>query len=131
MVRIRLRRVGAKKQPSYRVVVADQRTARDGRFIESIGHYNPRTDPPTIEIEEERAKYWLSVGARPSKAVSRMLTSMGLLGEGEGTEEEEKVSEAEAEEASEEELEAEETVATEESGSASDEQEEEEQTEEA
>jgi small subunit ribosomal protein S16 len=122
MVRIRLRRVGAKKQPSYRVVVADQRTARDGRFIESIGHYNPRTDPPTIEIEEERAKYWLSVGARPSKAVSRMLTSMGLLGEGEGTEEEE---------ASEEELEAEETVATEESGSASDEQEEEEQTEEA
>jgi small subunit ribosomal protein S16 len=135
MVRIRLRRVGAKKQPSYRVVVADQRTARDGRFIESIGHYNPRTDPPTVEIEEERAKYWLSVGARPSKAVSRMLENMGLLGEGEAAEEEAKVSEAEVEEASEEELEAEEaaeakeTEEAEESESASGE--EEEQAEEA
>ena len=107
MVRIRLRRVGAKKQPSYRVVVADQRTARDGRFIENIGHYNPRTDPPTIEIDEERAKYWLSVGARPSKAVARMLEKMGLLGEGETAKEDEETPEAEEEEAMEEEIEAE------------------------
>ncbi len=106
MVRIRLRRVGAKKQPSYRVVVADQRTARDGRFIENIGHYDPRTDPPTVKIDEERAEYWLSVGARPSKAVARMLENMGLLGDGETAAEEEKV---EAEEASEEETEVETT----------------------
>lgn len=98
MVRIRLRRVGAKKQPSYRVVVADQRTARDGRFIESIGHYNPRTEPPTVKIDEERAKYWLSVGARPSKAVTRMLEKMGLLGDAESVAEKAEESEAEAKE---------------------------------
>ncbi|MFP3895283.1 MAG: 30S ribosomal protein S16 [Anaerolineales bacterium] len=97
MVRIRLRRVGAKKQPSYRVVVADQRTARDGRFIENIGHYNPRTDPPTVKIDEERAKYWLSVGARPSKAVARMLENMGLLGDGDTVTGAEEKTEAEAE----------------------------------
>ncbi|MFO7918469.1 MAG: 30S ribosomal protein S16 [Anaerolineae bacterium] len=108
MVRIRLRRVGAKKQPSYRVVVADQRTARDGRFIENIGHYDPRTDPPTVKINEERAKYWLSVGAKPSKAVARMLENMGLLGEGETIAEEAEESEAKAEkvEASEEQVES-------------------------
>lgn len=107
MVRIRLRRVGAKKQPSYRVVVADQRTARDGRFIENLGHYNPRTDPPTVEIDEERAKYWLSVGARPSKAVARMLENMGLLGDGEAAPEEEEESEPKEEAAAEEEKEVE------------------------
>ncbi|TEU17287.1 MAG: 30S ribosomal protein S16, partial [Anaerolineales bacterium] len=69
MVRIRLCRVGAKKQPSYRVVVADQRAPRDGRFIEIIGHYNPRTDPPTMVIKEERALLWLARGAQPSEAV--------------------------------------------------------------
>ncbi|MBC7239870.1 MAG: 30S ribosomal protein S16, partial [Chloroflexi bacterium] len=58
MVRIRLMRVGAKKQPSYRVVVADQRAPRDGRFIEIIGHYNPRTDPPSVEVDAERALFW-------------------------------------------------------------------------
>ncbi|NLG50736.1 MAG: 30S ribosomal protein S16 [Chloroflexi bacterium] len=78
MVRIRLRRVGAKNQPSYRVVVADQRSPRDGRFIEIIGHYNPRTDPPTVEIKEDRAIYWLDKGAQPSDAVARMLRNTGI-----------------------------------------------------
>jgi len=79
MVRIRLRRVGAKKQPSYRVVVADSRSPRDGRFIETIGYYNPRTDPPTAEIKEDRALYWLSQGAQPSKAVSNLLERQGTM----------------------------------------------------
>ncbi len=79
MVKIRLRRMGAKKQPSYRVVVTDSRTARDGRFIETIGHYNPRTEPPTVEIDAARALYWLSVGAQPSEAVKRMLDKMGVM----------------------------------------------------
>lgn len=79
MVRIRLRRVGAKKQPSYRVVVADSESPRDGRFIETIGSYNPRTDPPTVEIKAERALYWLQHGAQPSEAVARMLRNLGLM----------------------------------------------------
>ena len=79
MVKIRLRRTGAKKQPSYRVVVTDSRSPRDGKFIEIIGHYNPRTEPPTMEIDAERALYWLSVGAQPSEAVKRMLDKMGIL----------------------------------------------------
>jgi small subunit ribosomal protein S16 len=78
MVRIRLRRVGAKKQPSYRVVVADQRTARDGRFIETIGHYDPRTEPETVVIDGERAHYWLAQGAQPSEAVARMLERLSI-----------------------------------------------------
>lgn len=77
MVRIRLRRVGAKKQASYRVVVADSRSPRDGRFIERLGWYNPRTNPPSFEIKEDRAIYWLSVGAQPSDAVARLLKKMG------------------------------------------------------
>ena len=77
MVRIRLRRVGAKKQPSYRIVVADQHSPRDGRFIESIGHYNPRTEPETVQYDEERALYWLSVGAQPTEAVRRLLNNGG------------------------------------------------------
>jgi small subunit ribosomal protein S16 len=80
MVRIRLYRVGAKKQPSYRVVVADQRSPRDGRFIEIIGHYNPRTDPPTYVVKEDRALYWLEHGAQPSEPVRRMLDRLGILG---------------------------------------------------
>jgi small subunit ribosomal protein S16 len=80
-VRIRLRRTGGKKQPSYRVVVADARSPRDGRFVESIGHYNPRTDPPTFEINEERARYWLSKGAQPSDAVARLLEKKGIIAE--------------------------------------------------
>lgn len=79
MVKIRLRRTGAKKQPHYRVVVTDSRTPRDGKFIEIIGHYNPRTEPPTVEIDAERAVYWLSVGAQPSAAVKRMLDKMGIM----------------------------------------------------
>ena len=79
MVRIRLRRVGAKKQPSYRVVVAHSESPRDGRFIETIGFYNPRTDPPTVEIEAERALYWLQHGAQPSDAVARMLRNLGIM----------------------------------------------------
>ena len=76
MVRIRLRRVGAKKQASYRVVVADQRSPRDGRFIERLGWYNPRTDPPSFKIKEDRALYWLTVGAQPTNAVARLLKKM-------------------------------------------------------
>ena len=79
MVKIRLRRTGAKKQPHYRVVVTDSRSPRDGKFIEIIGHYNPRTEPPTVEIDAERALYWLSVGAQPSEAVKRMLDKMGVM----------------------------------------------------
>lgn len=78
-VRIRLRRTGAKKQASYRIVVADSRSPRDGRFIENIGHYNPRTEPPTIEVDEERVRYWLSQGAQPSDAVARLLEKKGLF----------------------------------------------------
>lgn len=78
MVKIRLRRVGAKKQPSYRVIVADSRVKRDGRFLEIIGHYNPRTDPPTVVIKEDRALYWLSVGAQPTEAVAGFFVKMSL-----------------------------------------------------
>lgn len=79
MVKIRLRRVGAKKQASFRIVVADSRSPRDGRFIEAIGSYNPRTEPETVKYDEERALYWLSVGAQPSEAVARMLEKGGTL----------------------------------------------------
>lgn len=79
MVKIRLRRVGGKKQPSYRVVVADSRAPRDGRFIEVIGFHNPRTEPETIEIKEDRALHWLSVGAQPSEAVARLLKKLGTM----------------------------------------------------
>ena len=79
MLRIRLKRVGARHQPSYRVVVADSRAARDGAFVDQIGHYNPRTDPPTVAIDEEKAVKWIRQGAQPSEAVSRMLTSLGIF----------------------------------------------------
>jgi small subunit ribosomal protein S16 len=79
MVKIRLRRVGAKKQPHYRVVVADSHAPRDGRFIETIGHYNPRTEPPTVEIDTERVLHWLGVGAQPTEAVRRMLDKLGII----------------------------------------------------
>lgn len=78
-VRIRLRRTGAKGQASYRIVVADARAPRDGRFLENIGHYNPRTDPPTFEINEERARHWLAQGAQPSDAVARLLEKKGVI----------------------------------------------------
>jgi len=79
MVKIRLARRGAKKQPTYRVVVANSGAPRDGSFIEIIGHYNPRTDPPTVVIDEERALYWLGVGAQPTDAVARMLRNLGIM----------------------------------------------------
>jgi small subunit ribosomal protein S16 len=79
MVKIRLRRVGAKKQPHYRVVIADANAPREGRFIEVIGTYNPRTDPPEMKIDAERAVYWLGVGAQPTEAVQRMLDKLGIV----------------------------------------------------
>ncbi|MFZ2488759.1 MAG: 30S ribosomal protein S16 [Anaerolineae bacterium] len=79
MVRIRLRRVGAKRQASYRIVVADKEAPRDGRFIENIGFFNPRTEPETIVMDRERALYWLSVGAQPSEAVHRLLKAEGVF----------------------------------------------------
>ena len=77
-LRIRLRRVGATKQPSYRLVVADARSPRDGRFVEIVGHYNPLTDPPTISIKPDRVHHWLAAGARPTEVVSRLLARAGL-----------------------------------------------------
>jgi len=79
MVKIRLRRTGAKNQPSYRVVVADSRSPRDGRFIEIIGHYNPRTEPATVAIQEDRALHWLSVGAQMTDTVERLFKNLGTL----------------------------------------------------
>ena len=73
MVKIRLKRVGKRKQPSYRVVVADSRSPRDGRIIESIGHYSPLLEPSGVSIDVERAQYWLSHGAQPSNTVSKLI----------------------------------------------------------
>ena len=73
MVKIRLRRMGAKKAPFYRVVVADSRSPRDGRFIEEIGTYDPLTDPATIQIDMERANYWIANGAQPTDTVRGLL----------------------------------------------------------
>ena len=80
MVRIRLRRIGAKKKPYYRIVVADQRTSRNGRFIEIIGRYDPTVEPPVIVLDNERAQYWLDNGAQPSDTARALLKIQGLLG---------------------------------------------------
>src|SRR6188508_2599113 len=72
-VRVRLTRVGSKKNPIWRVVVSDQRSPRDGRFIETIGHYNPQTEPSTIVIDEERFRHWVSRGAQPSNQVKQLV----------------------------------------------------------
>ncbi|MBN1149114.1 MAG: 30S ribosomal protein S16 [Anaerolineales bacterium] len=80
MVRIRLRRVGGKGQPSYRIVAADKEAPRDGRFLEAIGFYNPRTTPATIQIDEARAFDWLNKGAQPSVSVLQVFNSIGLMG---------------------------------------------------
>ncbi len=77
MVRIRLRRVGARNQPSYRIVAADQRNPRDGRFLEILGHYNPRTEPATIQIDEARFYHWMKNGAQPSESVEKILKTTG------------------------------------------------------
>jgi small subunit ribosomal protein S16 len=79
MLRIRLRRVGAKKQASFRIVVAESTAPRDGKFVENIGFYDPRTEPETVRIQEERALHWLSVGAQPSDAVARIFKTHGTL----------------------------------------------------
>ncbi len=78
-VRIRLTRVGAKKQPSYRVVVADARSARDSRAIETLGHYNPRTEPIEFNVDADKAKAWLAKGAQPSDTVVRLFKQAGIL----------------------------------------------------
>jgi small subunit ribosomal protein S16 len=79
MVKIRLRRTGKTKQPSYRVVVADSRSPRDGKFIEIIGHYNPIRRPKVLEIKADRARYWLGVGAQPSDTVAGLLKQVNVL----------------------------------------------------
>jgi len=81
MVKIRLRRVGAKKKPQYRLVVADARSPRDGAFIEIIGHYNPLTDPETVVIAEDRARHWLERGAQPTNTAARLLAKVGIIEE--------------------------------------------------
>ena len=79
MVRLRLRRMGAKKAPFFRVVAADASSPRDGRFIEVLGHYNPTKDPQIIELKEDRIRYWLGVGAQPSDTVLSLFRQKGLL----------------------------------------------------
>lgn len=79
MVRIRLRRTGSKRQAHYRIVVSDIRSPRDGRYIEIIGHYNPRTQPETVEYKEDRALYWLANGAQPSEAIAKFFERAGTM----------------------------------------------------
>ena len=79
MLKIRLRRVGAKKKPSYRLVVADVRAPRDGAFVDIVGHYDPMTDPATIVIKEEKALHWLQQGAKPTETTARLLDKAGIL----------------------------------------------------
>lgn len=81
MLKLRLRRMGAKKRPSYRIVVAESSAPRDGKFIEIIGLYDPLTDPATIRLNEERAKHWLSVGAQPTETVRDILRRAELVGD--------------------------------------------------
>ena len=77
--RIRLRRVGRKKQPVYRIVVTDRQKARDGRFVETLGHYNPRTEPATIKVDQAKARAWLAKGATPSDTVRSLLKKAGVF----------------------------------------------------
>jgi len=81
VVRIRLRRMGAKKKPFYRIVVADQLSPRDGRFIEFVGTYDPRVDPADINVDAERVAHWISNGAQPSDSVAQLFRRVGLLDE--------------------------------------------------
>jgi small subunit ribosomal protein S16 len=83
LLRIRLRRVGKRKSPAYRIVVADSRAPRDGAFVEIIGQYNPLTDPVTLNIDGEKALKWLRQGAQPSERVAKLMASQGLLEKGE------------------------------------------------
>ncbi len=79
MVKMRLRRMGAKKAPFYRVVVADSRYPRDGRFIEEIGYYNPTTDPADVKLDADKAKDWLAKGAQPTETVKSLLKKSGII----------------------------------------------------
>lgn len=79
MVKIRLKRMGAHKKPFYRVVVADSRRARDGKFIEEIGYFNPLNEPPTIKIDDEKAKKWLDNGAQPTEVVKSLFKKSGII----------------------------------------------------
>ena len=79
MLKIRLRRMGARGQPSYRMVIVDSRAPRDGAFVDIIGQYNPLTDPETVVIDEEKAKHWLSKGAQPTETAARLLAKAGLI----------------------------------------------------
>lgn len=79
MVKMRLRRMGAKKQPFYRVIVADERSPRNGRFIEELGYYNPLTEPATIKIDADKAKEWIKNGARPTETVKVLLKKAGIV----------------------------------------------------
>ncbi|MFC1934840.1 30S ribosomal protein S16 [Chloroflexota bacterium] len=79
MLKIRLRRTGAKKKASYRVVVADVRAPRDGAFVDIIGHFDPRTDPETVVISEEKALHWLNHGAQPTDTTARLLNKLGII----------------------------------------------------
>ena len=79
MVKMRLRRMGAKKQPFYRVIVADERSPRNGRFIEELGYYNPLTEPATIKIDADKAKEWIKNGAQPTETVKVLLKKAGIV----------------------------------------------------
>lgn len=86
-VKIRLKRMGAKKNPFYRIVVANSKSPRDGRFIEEIGTYNPLTEPKAVKIDDERAKAWLDNGAKPTNTVERLFRENGLFDKADSTEE--------------------------------------------
>lgn len=92
-VKIRLRRTGAKKNPFYRIVVADSRFSRDGRFIEEIGYYNPLTNPKTVKVNDEKALKWMSTGAKPTEAVNKLFKESGLYSRSQEEKEEEKKNE--------------------------------------
>lgn len=78
MERIRLRRIGAKKKPSYRIVVINSRAARDGAYVEMVGHYDPMTEPPTVSIDQEKVAEWMRKGAQPSERVARLMVKAGI-----------------------------------------------------
>jgi small subunit ribosomal protein S16 len=79
MVRIRLRRVGLRHQPTYRVVVADKESPRDGKFLEILGSYNPRTEPFTLDVKEDRVYHWMTNGAKPTESVEKLFKSTGIM----------------------------------------------------
>ncbi|HEV2109475.1 MAG TPA: 30S ribosomal protein S16 [Thermomicrobiales bacterium] len=85
MIKLRLRRMGAKKRPSYRIVAAESASPRDGRIIEAVGFYDPLTDPATITVNEERVKHWLSNGAQPTETVADIFRRQGLMPKADGT----------------------------------------------